>query len=93
MKIAFRSFILKPGLEAAQKALATGSGVRVLLTRVSPRKLDSDNLQGAFKGIRDQVAEALDLDDGAEQWQWEYAQVAGPSAIQIEISSRESNAC
>ncbi len=79
-----------PNNAFTQQALATGSGVRVLLTRVSPRKLDSDNLQGAFKGIRDQVAEALELDDGAEQWQWDYAQVAGPSAIRIEISSREA---
>ncbi len=88
VNLAFRSSILTPGLAAAGQALAAGSGLRVLLTRVSPRKLDSDNLQGAFKGVRDQVAEALALDDGSALWQWDYAQVAGPAAIQIEISLR-----
>lgn len=85
--IAFSSFTLTKGLKAAAAELADGGDLQVTLTRVAPRKLDSDNLQGAFKGVRDQVAATLDLDDGSEQWRWEYAQVAGPQCIRIEIQS------
>ena len=35
----------------------------VLLTRIAPRMLDSDNLEGAFKAVRDGIAEALGIDD------------------------------
>lgn len=47
----------------------------VKLTRVGPNKLDGDNLQSAFKGIRDVIARKLGVDDGDEKVQWEYAQM------------------
>ncbi len=56
------------------------------LTRISPRKLDSDNLAFAFKGVRDQVAEELGIDDGSDAVEWLYAQESGPAGIRIEIS-------
>lgn len=37
--------------------------VLVILTRIAPRELDSDNLAAALKGTRDQVAAWLGLDD------------------------------
>jgi hypothetical protein len=47
----------------------------VTLTRLAPRKLDGDNLQGALKAVRDGVADALGVDDGDEQAvTWDYAQ-------------------
>lgn len=49
--------------------------VTVRLTRMSPRGLDSDNLQGALKSVRDGVADALGWDDGDERFTWEYDQV------------------
>ena len=55
------------------------------LTRVAPRQLDSDNLQGAFKGIRDQVAEECGIDDGSPRWDWRYAQASGAPAIRIRL--------
>lgn len=55
------------------------------LTRVAPRKLDGDNLQGAFKAVRDQVAEECGLDDGSSRWDWHYAQESGSPAIRIRL--------
>ena len=46
----------------------------ITLTRLAPRKLDSDNLAGACKSIRDGIADALGMDDGDERLTWEYAQ-------------------
>ncbi|GAB3773802.1 hypothetical protein GCM10028796_46950 [Ramlibacter monticola] len=48
----------------------------VLLQRVGPygRKLDDDNLRGAMKAARDEVARWLGCDDGDERIRWVYAQ-------------------
>lgn len=48
----------------------------VTLCRVSPRRLDDDNLRGALKHVRDGVADALGIDDGSDLVEWRYAQVA-----------------
>lgn len=49
--------------------------VVVRLTRIGPRKLDSDNVAGACKAVRDGVADWLDVDDGDEtKVRWVYAQ-------------------
>lgn len=39
----------------------------VTITRVGPRRLDSDNATGSAKAVRDAVAEWLALDDGDTQ--------------------------
>jgi hypothetical protein len=55
--------------------LATGTEcAQVHLHRVAPRALDSDNLQGAFKHVRDAVAEFLGLDDRSGRYEWVYGQ-------------------
>lgn len=46
----------------------------VTLTRCEPRKLDTDNLAGAFKAVRDGVADALGNDDGDPRIEWRYDQ-------------------
>jgi hypothetical protein len=47
----------------------------VLLTRVGPTNgLDDDNLAGSLKGVRDQVAVWLGVDDHDPRVQWRYAQ-------------------
>ena len=51
--------------------------VVVTLTRVAPRALDSDNLQSAFKGIRDEVAKWLGFPDNDPRIRWDYAQRKG----------------
>ena len=53
---------------------------RIRMIRISPGKLDDDNLRGAFKAIRDGIAKFFGVDDGdVNRWQWEYDQEKGPS--------------
>ena len=62
--------------------------VRVKLTRVGKRKLDSDNLAGGFKAVRDQIAFLIGVDDGSDLYVWEYAQEVGAEyGITIDIST------
>ena len=61
--------------------------VLVRMTRVSPRLLDDDNLQGAFKSMRDGIADAFRVDDSPSgPITWEYGQRRGKVArAEIEI--------
>lgn len=56
-----------------RKCRPTGPYV-ITLTRIAPRRLDSDNLQGALKAVRDQVAAELGINDGDEAHEWRYSQ-------------------
>ena len=61
----------------AKQALITGRwhSVVVVMRRVSARELDSDNLQGAFKSVRDEIAKQLGLrDDRDARVGWLYQQ-------------------
>lgn len=44
------------------------------LCRVGRRKLDTDNLAGALKAIRDEVARIAGIDDGDDRIEWRYEQ-------------------
>ena len=57
----------------------------VNLTRISPRRLDDDNLQGAFKGVRDEVAAYLGVDDDEPWIVWNYMQAPGKAAVCIKF--------
>jgi hypothetical protein len=63
----------------------------VKITRISPRKLDSDNLQGSLKWIRDAIAEqiipgkAAGRADDDPRITWKYAQEKGKQGIKIAI--------
>lgn len=58
--------------------------VTVRLVRVAPRTLDSDNLQGSLKAIRDGVADWLGVDDGNPGILWTYGQKKGdPRAYDV----------
>lgn len=49
---------------------------KVKLTRIGPKALDTDNLAGAFKACRDQIAKKLGVDDGdTKNVTWEYFQM------------------
>lgn len=48
------------------------------LVRIAPRMLDDDNLAGAFKSIRDEVASFFNVDDGPKgPIAWRYEQQRG----------------
>lgn len=57
----------------------------VVLTRVAPSNgLDDDNLAGALKAVRDQVAEWLGVDDKHRHIvRYEYQQRRGPWGVEI----------
>jgi hypothetical protein len=66
--------------------------VTVLMRRVSPsnKGLDSDNLQGSLKAIRDQIASWLGRDDADPSINWMVAQRPGKTgewAVEIEVSN------
>lgn len=60
-----------------QKHKAPFGSVSVTMTRIAPRELDGDNLQGGFKATRDGVADWLKTDDRDPRISWEYAQRKG----------------
>lgn len=62
----------------------------VTMTRLSPGVLDSDNLQGALKAVRDGVADAFGMADNDPRIQWRYAQEKckrGDFAVRIEVEA------
>lgn len=64
--------------------------VVVTITRVAPRKLDSDNLAGSAKAVRDGIADWLGLDDGDERITWKYSQrQESQYGVRIEVQSVE----
>lgn len=48
----------------------------VKLTRIGAKALDSDNLAGSFKAVRDAIARRLGIDDGDSRIRFEYDQEA-----------------
>jgi hypothetical protein len=69
------------------KARPRFPGAVVSLTRIAPSEgLDSDNLQGALKAVRDAVAEYLDVDDKFHHIvDYQYHQERGPEwGVRIE---------
>jgi len=78
--------------EAARWTLATAKKpelpATVTLVRLAPGKLDDDNLAGAFKAIRDGVADAIGVDDGDPRYTWRYAQEKAKTySVRIKIET------
>jgi hypothetical protein len=64
----------------------------VTLTRIAPRELDGDNLQGGLKSVRDGVADWFMTDDRDPRIRWEYAQRKGgvkeyAAEVRIEVAA------
>ncbi len=66
---------LKPKLTGLRLPLV------VKLVRLAPRRLDDDNLRGAFKAVRDEIAALLGVNDGGDLVKWEYEQRKDPKAL------------
>ena len=68
-------------------------GVVVTMTRVysgRERAFDSDNLAGAFKAVRDGIADAFGIDDGLPFYDWHVRQEKGTvSGTRVEIVGRQ----
>lgn len=67
-------------------AVSTWGGV-ITLTHIG-RRMDSDNLAGAFKGVRDELARLLGIDDGDPRVEWHYDQRPGKGGIEVRIERR-----
>lgn len=62
--------------------------VRVRLTRLGPRKLDTDNNVSSFKHVQDAVAAWLFVDDGSERVTWEYGQEKSKTySVRVEVET------
>ena len=78
------------------KAIITGAALDrfhhvVKITRIAPRKLDTDNLARAMKACRDGVADWLGIDDADTRVTWEYGQERGgvrEYAVRVEVRPR-----
>lgn len=83
--LALRANRVAHQIEDKHGKVKAGERLVVALVRVSPRLLDDDNLAGAFKAIRDEIAKYFGVNDGdRSRIRFEYAQVKGkPSAVQI----------
>lgn len=67
--------------------------VLVTITRVAPRELDGDNLQGACKAIRDGIADYFLTDDRNPQIEWQYGQEkAKDYGVRIDVVSKPKTA-
>lgn len=69
----------------------------VTITRIAPRRLDSDNAQAAAKYVRDGIAKAVGVDDGSDLYRWDYPQrkptraekaLSGGHGVEIRIETR-----
>ena len=62
----------------------------VTLTRIAPRSLDSDNLAGSQKHVRDGIADCLGIDDRDKRVTWTYGQRKGAAktyAVEVKVVS------
>lgn len=58
----------------------------VLITRVAPRFLDTDNLVGATKHLQDGIADALGINDRNMEWRYAQRQRKGkPPTVEVAI--------
>jgi hypothetical protein len=72
-------------------AKSTRPPVDVLLVRVGPgtRPMDDDNLRGSLKGVRDEIAKQLGVDDGQRSLiRFDYGQERGVWSVRVEIRPR-----
>lgn len=71
-----------------RRLAAESERFRVTLTRIAPRRVDDDNLQGLLKHVRDQVAKQLGIDDGSARLEWRYQQAKGPApTVRVDVEA------
>lgn len=68
------AFVLATTTDLNPMLVEQSPAVRVTMTRLAPRKLDSDNLAGSMKHVRDGIADFFCVDDGSEKYDWQYGQ-------------------
>ncbi len=69
--------------------MALYAPLTVVITRIAPRRLDSDNAVGSAKAVRDAIAQAMKVSDGNDSVDWRVDQAKGPVGVRIQIYPRE----
>lgn len=65
--------------------------VHLVRVKAQGRLLDDDNLQGALKSVRDEVAAQLGVDDGdVAKVRFSYSQAKGAWGVRISVLERET---
>lgn len=60
----------------------------ITLTRLGKRKMDDDNVPGALKHVRDELAAWIGVDDGSPLYTWIYRQTVGKEyGVRVEIAN------
>lgn len=59
--------------------------VVVTWVRIGAQAMDSDNLANAFKGLRDELAMLMRIDDGSPRVTWRYEQRTGKPGVELRI--------
>ena len=71
------------------KMIPPAPPLRITLTRIGGRRMDTDNLSISCKHARDGVADWLGVDDGDERLEWVYAQAPGrPRCLRVQVDAR-----
>jgi hypothetical protein len=71
-------------------AHAEEHGAQITLTRIGPRRVDDDGVVGGCKGVRDEIADCLGLDDGDERLRWRYGCERGAFAVRVRIEALDA---
>lgn len=75
------------GAQALARELAARRPLVVTLTRCSPGTLDDDNLVASLKGVRDEVARWIGIDDRhRDRVLYTYAQARAPWGVRVQIA-------
>jgi hypothetical protein len=91
-KVARAAALLAVG--AADPPGTLAGPLTVTITRIAPRRFDSDGIPASAKAVRDGVADALGIDDGDDRIVWLYAQRKGGVRVYgVEIAIRPGRAC
>lgn len=62
--------------------------VKITLTRIGWRLMDSDNLVGSAKAVRDSIAAVYGVNDASDLYEWIYGQECGEYGVRIKLERR-----
>jgi len=80
-------------IQSWARPLDVSKPMTITITRIAPRKLDSDNLASSAKAVRDGIADGLGIDDGSELVTWCYEQMKRfprEYRCQVQIEQKEA---
>ena len=92
--LAYAHFGPRKAVELREALTAAGASLEVVLVRIAPRKLDTDNLGRSLKGVQDGLADWIGIDDGDDRLAWKYRNekgAPGTTALRVELRLVKGN--